>query len=148
MNHGYAELHNVKKLILQKRDEPDRYFIQLYHKIASAGNLKNRHVLEIGCGTGMWYELLKDTGIKYVGTDASSEMLEWAKKDYPEADFRVMDGYDLTFKDNSFDYVLINDVLKHVDKPDIIIKKALKIAKKAILLSNTLVDSNTSKGVE
>ena len=53
MNYGYASLNaSEDPLILPPEDEPDRYAIQLYHRVAGAVELKGREVLEVGCGRG------------------------------------------------------------------------------------------------
>ena len=45
MNYGYAEL-NGQNLDLQGESEEDRYFIQLYHYVTTAVDIKNKKVLE------------------------------------------------------------------------------------------------------
>jgi len=53
MNYGYEPLNDqLDRLKLDVADEPDRYCIQLYHHVASAVNLTNLNILEIGCGRG------------------------------------------------------------------------------------------------
>ena len=51
MNYGYAELSG-QKLDLKGASEEDRYFIQLYHYVAAAVDLKDKKVLEVGSGRG------------------------------------------------------------------------------------------------
>ncbi len=53
MNYGYAPLDDHSETLrLNEADEPDRYAIQLYHHVASAVDLRNLDVLEIGSGRG------------------------------------------------------------------------------------------------
>jgi hypothetical protein len=53
MNYGYAPLHDHSDTVkLDEADEPNRYFIQLYHHVVSAVDLTNLDVLEIGSGRG------------------------------------------------------------------------------------------------
>jgi len=52
-NYGFAELEGHKvRLELREEDEKNRFCIQLYHHVASAVDLRDRDVLEIGCGRG------------------------------------------------------------------------------------------------
>jgi ubiquinone/menaquinone biosynthesis C-methylase UbiE len=53
MNYGYAPLDaGDEPPTLQASDEPDRFAIQLYHRIARAVDLRDRDVLEVGSGRG------------------------------------------------------------------------------------------------
>ena len=53
MNYGFASLTpGNPPLELQPGDEPDRYSIQLYHRVASAVPLAGLDVLEVGSGRG------------------------------------------------------------------------------------------------
>jgi SAM-dependent methyltransferase len=54
MNYGYQPLDSsTPRLELLEADEPDRYSIQLYHRVAAnAGPLEGKDVLEVGSGRG------------------------------------------------------------------------------------------------
>ena len=39
-------------LPLAESEEPDRYFIQLYHRVATQVDLTGKRVLEVSCGHG------------------------------------------------------------------------------------------------
>lgn len=78
--------------------------------LSEVGELKNRSVLDLGCGFGDFYGYLtKKRKIrlkKYLGIDIHPEMIKRAREKYPEAKFEVRD---LLFKapsKQSFDYVV------------------------------------------
>ncbi|MBC8314385.1 MAG: class I SAM-dependent methyltransferase [Bacteroidales bacterium] len=50
MNFGYSDKDQA--ILLNEQNEPDRYAIQLYHHLASATEVKNKDIVEIGCGRG------------------------------------------------------------------------------------------------
>ena len=53
LNYGYASPNGeFDDLILQERDVPDRYGIQLYQHLTRGTSLENASVLEVGCGRG------------------------------------------------------------------------------------------------
>jgi ubiquinone/menaquinone biosynthesis C-methylase UbiE len=53
MNYGYAPLDPQEPpLELRAEDEPHRYGLQLYHRVAGAVDLRGKDVLDVGCGRG------------------------------------------------------------------------------------------------
>ena len=50
MNFGYSSPD--QNVDLDPKDEPNRYSIQLYHQLATAVDLKDKSLLEIGSGRG------------------------------------------------------------------------------------------------
>lgn len=50
MNYGYHDEN--QKVTIDKHNEPNRYSIQLYHHLASAVEIQNKDIVEIGCGRG------------------------------------------------------------------------------------------------
>lgn len=98
-------------------------FSRLPGKLAQALNL-GRHsvVLEVGCGTGVLAEILGPRVAAYHGADISANMLDHARKhlqgrsnffwhELPECSLKQFD-------DNSFDAVIFEAVLVHLDKED------------------------------
>ena len=71
-------------------------------------------VLDLGCGNGRFFEILKDKGIDYIGVDFSEKLIEIAKKRFPEAKFLVADALNLPFPNNFFDKVYAIAVLHHI----------------------------------
>jgi len=52
MNYGFSDPSLSRSLNLSAADENNRLCIQLYHQLVSPVDLKNKEVLEIGCGFG------------------------------------------------------------------------------------------------
>src|SRR5918995_675680 len=111
MNYGYAPLDDHSETLrLNEADEPDRYAIQLYHHIASAVDLTNLDVLEIGSGRG--------GGASYVarylkpkaltGLDFSHRAIQFCKHAHAvdELSFIKGDAESLPFDVASFDAVI------------------------------------------
>ena len=71
---------------------------------------KGERVLDLGCGTGYLTNLIASAGAVVTGIDKSQEMIEKAKNNYPELDFRVEDATDFSF-DEKFDSVFSNATL-------------------------------------
>ncbi|RLC40085.1 MAG: hypothetical protein DRH33_01040 [Candidatus Nealsonbacteria bacterium] len=71
-------------------------------------------VLDLGCGNGRFFEILKDKGVDYIGVDFSERLIEIAKKRYPQVKFQVADALNLPFPNNFFDKVYTIAVLHHI----------------------------------
>lgn len=69
-------------------------------------------VLDLGCGNGRYYELLKDA--EYTGIDNSEKLIQIAESKYSEAKFQIADSLDLPFKENSFDKIYSIAVLHRI----------------------------------
>jgi len=78
-------------------------------------NLKEKSVLCIGCGTGEECKHLKLLGAKKViGIDISKRLIDFAKKSYPDLEFKVMDMEKLNFPKNCFDFVYSSLTMHYV----------------------------------
>jgi len=79
-------------------------------------NVKDKDVLEIGCGNGFGGFLLNQFEPKsYIGLDIMEEQIEIARKNYPQYQYLVQDATDLRkFANDSKDIVIIFGVLHHI----------------------------------
>lgn len=75
---------------------------------------KDAKVLDLGCGNGRVYELLKDMGVQYYGLDISQELVKLAKKSVPKGHFVVGDLLKTPYKDNEFDLIICMATLHHI----------------------------------
>jgi trans-aconitate methyltransferase len=79
-------------------------------------------ILDIGCGTGHLTAQIADSGARVVGVDRSPEMVDAARKAYPDLRFEVADARDLQFH-SAFDAVFSNAVLHWIREPERVIRK-------------------------
>jgi ubiquinone/menaquinone biosynthesis C-methylase UbiE len=81
-------------------------FIPLYKKIISKTNLDSRsHVLDMGCGSGLFLRAAGARDAVITGIDVSPELLEIARERNPTATLLNHDMEELPFADKSFDVV-------------------------------------------
>ena len=88
------------------------------HHLADYLQLKAKDkVLEIGCGTGLFTKKIADYSgnTSIIATDLSPDLIEEAKRKYPELTFEVADAMNMRFKDESFDAVFGNSIIHHLD---------------------------------
>ncbi len=75
---------------------------------------ENDKVLDIGCGNGRLYHVLKEKQILYTGLDLGEELIKIAKTKYPEASFVVGDMKKLPFLADTFDAVFCIAAFHHL----------------------------------
>jgi ubiquinone/menaquinone biosynthesis C-methylase UbiE len=106
---GYEE-DPPMALPLAESDESDRYFIQLYHRVATQVDLTGKRVLEVSCGHGGGASYLVRTlgPASYTGLDLNSAGIDICRKRYqlPGLDFVQGNAENLPFVDQSFDVVI------------------------------------------
>ncbi len=79
-------------------------------------DVKDKDILEIGCGNGYGGYLLNQLEPKsYIGLDVMEEQIAIARQKYPQYQYLIQDGTDLSqFANNSKDVVIIFGVLHHI----------------------------------
>lgn len=88
-----------------------------------------KKILDIGCGTGETLTFLKSKFPQSAlfGVDISSEAVRFTIKRGHTA--KKADALNLPFKDNSFDAVLLLDVIEHIENDSGVIKEAKRVLK-------------------
>lgn len=97
--------------------------------IQHAGN----NILDVGCATGNYCVKLKERGFNCVGIDINKKYVKKSIENGVES--YLMDAGELKFSDNSFDTILLFEVLEHVENPQQIIGEAKRVAKKNVLIT-------------
>jgi SAM-dependent methyltransferase len=95
-------------------------------------------VLDVGCGTGrslQWFDHRQPT-MQLAGIDPSTGLLDLARKAVPKAALREGAGEKLPYGDGSFELVLATGIMHHVDDPAAVISEMVRVASKAVLISD------------
>ncbi len=92
-------------------------------------------LLDIGCGTGHFLRWFKNSGLRISGVDNSADMLNIAKKDLNEGtELKLTNAEKLPYPENKFDIVTMITTLEFLDKPEVSLKEAIRVAKKRVFL--------------
>jgi SAM-dependent methyltransferase len=95
---------------LEAADEPDRLFIQNYHRAVAGIDLTGRDVLEVssGHGGGSRYIAHYMHPRRMVGVDINDKAVDLCRARYsePGLEYTVGNAVDLAFADDSFDVVI------------------------------------------
>ena len=136
---------------VRQRALVQRELMQLYHGQAPLvfqvlahvlANIVVDHsrVLEIGCASGYYYEVLRYLLMKrfhYMGIDYSKALIDMAIDYYPGVDFQVADGADIPLPDNDVDVAISSCVLLHVTNAQQHIAEALRVSRRYMVLHRT-----------
>lgn len=96
---------------------------------------KNFKFLEIGCNVGMQLKIINKSGFKNLyGIDIQQRAINEARKNLKSNNFIKNKSNKISFPDNSFDVVLTNDVLIHMNKNILksTIKEIYRVSKKFV----------------
>jgi SAM-dependent methyltransferase len=74
-------------------------------------------IVDLGCGSGVFTDLLRRRGFDAVGLDLSPRLLALARRNYPEVEFFEGDVEQLPFPPASFDGVLLSGIVHHLPDP-------------------------------
>lgn len=77
---------------------------------------KNAKILDIGSGPGCFLSLIQRDFKLAVGFDISFSQLRFARDKVPEASWVVGNALTLPFKNASFDYIILSEVIEHLPK--------------------------------
>lgn len=94
-------------------------------------------VLEVGSATGyvLNYIASSDRIDSCTGIELDVHRTRYSKKRYPFCEFVVGDGRSLPFKDNSFDTVVVSEILEHVEYEHarVILAEACRVGSKVLV---------------
>jgi SAM-dependent methyltransferase len=87
-------------------------------------DLHGKRMLDIGCGLGMYVEKLRQFSDQVHGCDVDPEKVFKASTRLPNIHLAAAE--DLPFPDGSFDVILLNEVIEHVDDDRATIREAYR----------------------
>jgi ubiquinone/menaquinone biosynthesis C-methylase UbiE len=93
----------------------------VFNELLGEEDLKNRALLDAGCGTGWFSKRASELGADVVSLDIGKSLLKEVKKKC-DSKLIVGDVLNLEFKDKSFDFVVSSEVIEHTLEP----RKAVK----------------------
>lgn len=99
-----------------------------------------RRVLDLACGTGYGTAILATAAAEVVGVDISDAAIRQARKRYPgdNLTFVTSDCLDLPFDTGSFDIVVANEMIEHIEDHARLLAEVRRVlADKGMLLVST-----------
>ena len=132
-----------RKLIAAMKGGEPRLDFRIAAEAVAATGLSNPRLLEIGCGSGYYSEILTTLlpdGVRYTGIDYSDAMVARAREHYPAIAFEVADATELPYADQSFDIAFNGVSLMHIIDYQAAIREAARVARFCIFHSVPVFD--------
>lgn len=108
MNFGFSDPD--LDIPLNKENQPNRYSIQLYHHLAIEAEIKNKDIVEIGCGRGGGLSYITKIFLpaSAIGVDLDKLAVAFSKRHYGLDNLTFLQGnaQSLSLGDNSCDIVI------------------------------------------
>ncbi len=83
---------------------------------------------DLGCGSGVFTNIIKCKGFRVIGLDLSHKILEAGKKSY-DLDFINGDVESLPLSDSSIDFILFSGMLHHLPNKELCASESFRVLK-------------------
>ena len=114
------------------------------------GNVKNKKVLDVGCGTGRYTIMFSKKGAKVEGIDISQKMLNIARQKAEEnkVKIKLINGnmLNLPYESNKFDIIVSSLALDHVKEYDKAISEFVRVCKPRGKIIFSVLHPDIAKG--
>lgn len=108
----------------------------LLRRMIASWPRRGHRLLELGCGEGIFLESLWDAGFDVSGQESDQELARRAASRLGRrADISLGSQEHLPFEDQSFDYVVCLGNLEFAADPWAVLREALRLASRGVLLS-------------
>jgi SAM-dependent methyltransferase len=118
-------------------DTPGKYLIYLFHKATyqfADSYIKDKVVLDYGCGTGYGSHIMSPSAKKVIGVDISADAVDYADSHYQNENLSFLminDSHERTlpFENDFFDVVTSFQVIEHIKDPVCYLKEIQRVLK-------------------
>lgn len=120
-------------------------------KFFAKGISDGDRVLDLACGNGRLVQAFRDKRVDYIGVDNSEKLLELAKKNYPDYEFKegdLISIFDSITRKRKYNYIFCLAALQHIPSKRLRLKvlkdiyELLEGGGKAIISNWNIWDSN------
>ncbi len=129
----------VKQKKYLKKNPLRRYFIRQYlNSVQELSSLVSaRNLLDVGCGEGFVIQHLQSNfpNLELTGIDIDLDVLKVATYQNPDSSFATALADKLPVASTSYDLVLCNEVLEHLEKPEDALQEINRVGSQHFIFS-------------
>lgn len=127
MKDEYVQIEKLEldnKYAKQRRENSLVYNEALIDLLKYYNTKEDFKCLELGCNAGYNLKAVSQIFPKAVcqGIDIDKKVIDWAKEEYPNIDFRCCDILDIEYPYDTYDFIFLPDILEHLTNPDLLIE--------------------------
>jgi len=101
----------------------------IFDDFLGSEDLKNKSLLDGGCGTGLFTKKAIERGAEVISLDIAPKLVELTIRKNPSAKGIEGSLLELPFEENTFDYVISSDVIEHTPDPLAAVKELIRVLK-------------------
>jgi 2-polyprenyl-3-methyl-5-hydroxy-6-metoxy-1,4-benzoquinol methylase len=109
--------------------ETEKRIKVIFDQLLNGVDLKNKKVLEVGCGLGFFSKKMYRKGALITGIDVGEKLVKITSKKIPGGKFLVGSALDIPFRKNEFDIILCTEVIEHTEDPKRAISELFRVTK-------------------
>lgn len=102
-------------------------------KVLDYASCRGKKVLDVGCGVGVDLARFARAGAVVTGVDISQRAIDLAIKNFEyqglQAELQVMDGENLDYPDNTFDFVYAHGILPYAENEAQVVREIHRVLK-------------------
>lgn len=144
MSKSSWDVPGVAKNIDRFWDNVEEGGARVHEATALASCLVPGDILEVGCGSGRFYEAIRSAGLlkdrKYLGVDSSHEMLGMAVARYPGVNFEFADATSLG--ELQSENVVCRHVLQHVPDYAVVMAELLRVSRRVLFITSWFAEKD------
>lgn len=128
--HNYS-YHQISGLVLKLNNNiHPKHRIMNYHQFFLDNIEENSNILDIGCGLGILAEKIANKANKIVAVDINEKNIAFAKKNNSRDNIIYINADATKYQfEESFDYIILSNVLEHIKDRNSFLKKIKNLAK-------------------
>lgn len=102
----------------------------VYENLLEKDEIKDKLLLDVGCGTGAFTKRAYELGAKVISLDVGENLLSHTRRKCPQTNSVIGDLLNLPFTAESLDVIVCTEVIEHTSSPSQSLRELQRVLKK------------------